>query len=225
MMKPELCIGARGWRHESWVGEFYPDDMPRDWWLAYYSNEFDAVLVPWNYLQDAQPDIVQSWLDDTDETFRFFLELPASASKERVKTVLDTLGPRLGGILFNEIINESKISADNSFPLAEWVDIATAYAPLAVDWGSAQSSGFSIVNQYQLGCYWRLEENDPTDCGGSLGIAELNSSSSHDPKSLKNFMQHCRSVHGPTTIGFFFAGDSPSIDEMRNAIMILQMLG
>ena len=40
-----LRLGARGWRHAHWENDFYPDDLPPDWQLAYYANEFSTVLV------------------------------------------------------------------------------------------------------------------------------------------------------------------------------------
>jgi len=224
MKKPELWIGARGWRHASWVGDFYPDDMPQEWWLAYYSNEFDAVLVPWAYLQDMQSDALQTWLDDTDENFAFFVELPLSASKKHVSIILDAFKPRLGGILLNQITTAAEVTA-NVKAATDWIENAKQYAPIAVAWDCIQAGNSLLSQRHQLGCYWRPEEHELHECGGSLGIAELNSISSHDPKSLKNLLEHCRSVLGPSTISLFFGGDSPSIDEMRNAIMILQMLG
>jgi hypothetical protein len=224
MNKPEIWIGARGWRHESWVGEFYPDDMPHDWWLAYYTNEFDTVLVPWDYLQNARAETLQAWLDEANEDFVFFIELPLSASKAQVETVLDALGPRVGGILLNDITSNSKIITDG-IAAVDWLELAKARAPVAIDWGSLMPDSAAIDLSYPLGCYWCPEEKDLIECGGSLGIAELNSVTRHDPKLIKNLLENCRSVPGPTTIGLFFGGDAPRIDEMRNAIMILQMLG
>ena len=224
MSKPEIWIGARGWRHESWLGGFYPDDMPQEWWLAYYSNEFDSVLVPWDYLKDARPDTLQTWIEEASDSFVFFIELPLSAPKELVVKILETLGPRLGGILLNSITTTDEITSD-VIAAADWIEIAKAHAPIAVYRKSLTSSGDLIAQQYQWGCYWRPDAENCHQCHGDLGIAEVQSGTIHDPKSLKNILEHCRSVQGPTTIGLFFGGDAPRIDEMRNAIMILQMLG
>ena len=42
----ELLLRARDWEHPAWNQEFYPDDLPEDWRLSYYANEFPVVLVP-----------------------------------------------------------------------------------------------------------------------------------------------------------------------------------
>ncbi len=41
-----LTIGAESWLHKSWQGSFYPEDLPEDWQLEFYSNQFYCVLVP-----------------------------------------------------------------------------------------------------------------------------------------------------------------------------------
>lgn len=41
-----LQIGTYGWQHNHWLGSFYPEDLPVDWQLDYFSNAFRAVLVP-----------------------------------------------------------------------------------------------------------------------------------------------------------------------------------
>ena len=221
MNKPEIRIGARGWRHESWFGEFYPDEMPHEWWLTYYSNEFENVLVPWSYLQDCEVATVQTWLDDTHDRFVFFLELAASASPQYVEAILRTLSPRLGGVLITEC-NSNAITADK-LSAVEWIDSATTYAPVAVKWDAITADVVTNALSRPLGCFWRPEQTQLSQCTG-LGIAEI-SGNNHTPKDLKKIIEHCRSVQGATTISLFFGGDTPSIEEMRNAIMILQMLG
>ena len=53
ILKQMMNLGAYGWRHKHWSNTFYPEDLPvdadDDWRLAYYSNEFNAVLVPADY--------------------------------------------------------------------------------------------------------------------------------------------------------------------------------
>lgn len=41
-----LSIGAVNWTHAKWQGGYYPDDMPTEWQLDFYSNQFNSVLLP-----------------------------------------------------------------------------------------------------------------------------------------------------------------------------------
>jgi hypothetical protein len=218
MNSPDIIIGAKGWRHASWEGTFYPDDLPVEWQLPYYSNEFDSVLVPADYLHNADPDSLQSWIEDSPENFRFFLELPVAASGAWLEKVLNTLVPRLGGVLFTDA------SAQQPYTV-ELIDTVRHYAPVVASRDALHALGAPSAAVQNVGCYWRPEEINLDKCGGALGIAELGSDVRHDPKMLKNILQHCRSLQGATTIGVFFGGDAPQIEEMRNAIMILQMMG
>jgi len=48
----ELVVGARGWEHAQWLETYYPDDLPEDWQLDYYANEFGCVDHIWNPSSD-----------------------------------------------------------------------------------------------------------------------------------------------------------------------------
>lgn len=77
-LKQEIKLGAYGWRHDNWNATFYPEDLPAgkedDWRLAYYSNEFDSVLVPASYWQSTQGVGSEAWLGDVHENFKFLVE-------------------------------------------------------------------------------------------------------------------------------------------------------
>ncbi len=88
-------VGARGWEHEDWVGNFYPDDLPADWRLTYYNNFFTCCYLGYSaWAQQPEATLLQ-WLDDTLPRFRFVLETPASLSEaDRVRLAI--LAPRTG---------------------------------------------------------------------------------------------------------------------------------
>jgi len=76
-MSLEILVGAWGWKHNSWGNDqFYPDDLPADWRLSYYSNEFDMVVIPAEYWASA--DLEEDWLDDVDDDFEFYLQWPVN---------------------------------------------------------------------------------------------------------------------------------------------------
>ena len=91
-----MLIGSVGWRHRHWQDSFYPDTLPEDWWLTYYSNEFGCVLVPVAQLGQTT---IAAWRDDTHERFRFFLELGPDPDWVAAGDAAQSLGSRLGGIL------------------------------------------------------------------------------------------------------------------------------
>jgi hypothetical protein len=69
-----ILLGSLGWSWPGWVDNFYPQDMPPEWRLAYYNTQFDCVFVPsvqWLGVANAE---LEQWREDTREQFLFLLE-------------------------------------------------------------------------------------------------------------------------------------------------------
>lgn len=92
-----LRYGARGWEHPGWAGTFYPDDLPPQWRLAYYANEFATVLVPWERWIGAPAAELAGWVEETGERFRFLLEVADAGRAAGRPEAAAALGPRFGG--------------------------------------------------------------------------------------------------------------------------------
>ncbi|HET19513.1 MAG TPA: DUF72 domain-containing protein, partial [Chromatiales bacterium] len=89
---------AWGWRHETWRGGFYPDDLPVEWQLTFYANEFDALgLDAATWLEPSMEELA-GWVADTREGFRIYPELPARPVPD-LEARLNVLAPRLGATL------------------------------------------------------------------------------------------------------------------------------
>jgi hypothetical protein len=105
-LNDNINVGTYGWRHSHWLSGFYHEDMPQEWQLAYYSNEFNCVLVPADYWQADHGYDCDSWLDDVHEDFVFYLELPATlatdSAKQQFLQQVSLLQPQLAGIVINE---------------------------------------------------------------------------------------------------------------------------
>ena len=107
-----LKVGARGWRHERWLTSYYPDDLPEDWQLTYYANDFEVVIVPQAYWTPSKGYPVGDWQEAVGENFRFYLEYPPLDSDEEIKCFQNQcieLGDLLGGIVVAEGFNVDKV--------------------------------------------------------------------------------------------------------------------
>lgn len=117
-----VSIAARGWTHPRWRPGFYPDDLPDEWRLTYYNNEFAAVVVPAEQWPGAD---YGQWLEDTDPRFRFYLQLPPQADaalRAQLERARQALGPRLGGLLAPEEEGEgwNELLAGQRLEVAHW---------------------------------------------------------------------------------------------------------
>lgn len=64
-------VAAWGWLGKPWAAA-YPDDLPEEWRLDYYANEYDAVVVPSGDWRGQESETLQQWLDEAPEGFRFY---------------------------------------------------------------------------------------------------------------------------------------------------------
>lgn len=111
-----LRVGAYGWQHEHWLSEFYPEDLPKDWQLSYYANEYSTVLVPANYWQSEiwSP---EQWQEDVPEHFMFFIECPKLDDYDDFLEEVSFLGNQLGGIIVDD-----QIVLETNYPVYCWHD-------------------------------------------------------------------------------------------------------
>ena len=112
-----ILMGAADWHHQEWGNDiFYPDDLPEDWYLSFYANEFPVALVKneqWLDV-DAAEKIVDEIIEQATPGFKCVFELDLSANnwecleeiQSRVK-YLDNAQEFLGGLLV--LINAQSI--------------------------------------------------------------------------------------------------------------------
>ncbi len=101
-MAENIQLAVRGWQHPHWCGSFYPDDLPDDWQLTYYSNEFDAVLVPAEFWHSARLRQSIDWCAQVPAEFSFYVEWPMSldaSARAELYHQLVAMQPNLAGLL------------------------------------------------------------------------------------------------------------------------------
>lgn len=100
----QIELAAYGWEGTQW-STFYPDEMPPEWRLEYYSNEFSSLVVPAADWAKASIDEASAWLEAVPEGFHFYWEIAnaedASRLLELVSQLTPPVGEHLGGWLFH----------------------------------------------------------------------------------------------------------------------------
>lgn len=87
-----VYLGAAGWNAPAWLDEFYPEDMPEDWRLAFYNTQFRCVYLERGAWAGLNPEIWAQWANETHESFRFVLE--SSGSAETDAAAVEAFGGR-----------------------------------------------------------------------------------------------------------------------------------
>lgn len=216
-----LLIGACGWSHASWAVDFYPQDLPLDWRLSYYANEFPVVLVTakeWN-LAGAE---ASQWCEACDASFRFILEISANSAEEAATQLYKAtaFGDRSVGILLRTNVNSDVQT------LQSLLDSVIAISPLCVDFGinNPVDSVLQLLRHRQISCCWH-GEGEPADLMlGPLAVSRIIGNDA-SPRQIRHWVETCLNAgdeHRQTIL--LFEGDPPNIEVIRQAQIILDLL-
>ena len=183
--------------------QFYPEDIPEDWLLDYYSNEFRVILL--------QPQDI-CCLNDT-----------AGALEER-KTVdwlaeLDEINEDLGREDFVIVIDISEYPVDQQNALREYTDrIDNCFSGI-------DSTTLLPLDSQRLGVsgQWGGSHNQK----GRQLFYLLSEPREIEPVSLKELIAHIRhhaAEIGAASADVLFASDVSALNNCRNAIVLDSMM-
>lgn len=57
-----MVIGTSGWSYDDWAGTFYPPELRKEKWLAYYARFFRTVEVNSTYYSFPSPAMIAGWV-------------------------------------------------------------------------------------------------------------------------------------------------------------------
>jgi uncharacterized protein YecE (DUF72 family) len=106
-----IRIGTSGWQYDDWKGCFYPKDLPKTRWLAYFSKQFSTVEVNNTFYRLPKQDAFVRWRQESAPGF--CVTVKASRYITHIRRLRDPadslelmwsrcrhLGPKLGPVLF-----------------------------------------------------------------------------------------------------------------------------
>jgi uncharacterized protein YecE (DUF72 family) len=108
----ELFVGTSGFSYAEWKGRFYPAGLPDAQMLSSYAERLPTVEINNTFYRMPQASLLEGWNQKvTSHGFTFALKAPRSITHiSRLKdagegtgrflAVAETLGPRLGPVLF-----------------------------------------------------------------------------------------------------------------------------
>lgn len=71
-----FLVGTSGYSYKEWKGGFYPEKLPQKEMLGYYSQRLSTVEINNTFYRVPTTSIVESWAQQTPESFRFVLKAP-----------------------------------------------------------------------------------------------------------------------------------------------------
>jgi len=221
-----LTIGACGWDYPQWNDDFYPDDLPDEWRLGFYGNEFPVVLIPAQAWQQGVA-AVRAWLDETHDAPDFICEWPASETRvgeyEQVLEMISLLRTRVLAIVVP--LDEP---ADGR--LLRYLQQLEQLAPLALD-VSAQADPQSMADAVQahlrkpVSMVWHGEpQTQALLARGELAIARINQTQ-EQPRTMRAIIEALLGcAQGKARLLLLIDGQPPSLRQLRAAGVIQDLL-
>ncbi|NOX75675.1 MAG: hypothetical protein GXP17_03470 [Gammaproteobacteria bacterium] len=225
-MHTEFFVAPRGWAHSDWHGDFFPDDLPDDWRLSYFSNEFRAVVLPESDWLGMAVVEIERWVSDTPEAFLFYLEIESlTVDWSRVAELIQPIGGQLGGF----ILRPDAVDEDLAL-MASSLDSATALAPVSLllpEGMEPSVSGLSLVTKCGVELGWRAQTGIPYWRGGGLAVTHVPSNVNDTPRQWRETIE--ASLAGGSggahrVMLVVLEGSAPKLDHLRAAVMIGDML-
>ncbi|MGB9770632.1 MAG: DUF72 domain-containing protein [Candidatus Kapaibacteriota bacterium] len=133
-----IYIGTSGWAFPNWVGVLYPEGLPQNKWLNFYSQIFNCVEVNSTFYRLFKPSTYLNWAKTVGNDFKFIIKVPQEISHKK-KLVnagkeldeffenIENLRPKIGLVLLQlppsfstpiDIFSDVIAYISSKFPLA-----------------------------------------------------------------------------------------------------------
>lgn len=67
----QLFLGLSGYQYSDWKGKFYPPDLPKSQWLAFYAEHFNTLEDNGSFYTSFKKSTYENWFDATPSSFTF----------------------------------------------------------------------------------------------------------------------------------------------------------
>jgi hypothetical protein len=202
-----LLLGARDWEHSAWNMDFYPEDLPVDWRLSYYANEFQVVMVPATRWMESGPEELAQWREEVPQGFRFYLEVDDGGRigawvRRWGEPLCEVLASLACGLVVPDLVTAASVeTACPGIPV---------YKPAQASGGA----GDLFVRDGQAGA-------------GAGALLCIDSRDLPDLRRLRTLVEELVSLpgqdQGPAAL--IYTGDQVSMGSLEEARTLLQLLG
>ena len=196
-----LQIGTYGWQYDSWVGGFYPEDIPTDWQLDYYSNAYRVLLVPEQAWLTWTEEDYEEILDAVEGDFGFYFEVvdELDASKEpQLTKIFETFSKAAKGVvMFSE--KDNRPTSCYGLPV-------------------------TLISKRQILPGWHWQEQDFTCSGEPCGVIfELTNQPKEQTMLLNSFVESLPDEYEGAPL--FIKGNDIDMTQVYNLKTIGEFLG
>ena len=214
-------IGSLGWQHPVLVEQFYPVDLPEDWQLVFYGNEFPVVMISAQVCAALSDTALSSWEENSSDEFRFILEVAGSVAVDRLQfsSFLQMITPLQGKIaalvLSCEESNLERILSATQCQYPRIVDMGDE-PPGERTVSLCVNEGVGIVT-HAGGDIYPISSTIPV----LLRIPDAGS----DLKTMRRILEQClKQTSNQQPVYLIFIAQPPPVEFMEQAKTLLELL-
>lgn len=149
----QVYIGTSGWSFANWVGVLYPEGLPQNKWLNYYSQVFNCVEVNSTFYRLFKTNTYQSWIRSVDDKFKFIIKIPQEISHKKrlinVQKDLDDFFENIQVLKHKMGLLLLQLPPSFNTPIdifSEVVSYIRSYYPLAVEFRNYYANSDEVLN-------------------------------------------------------------------------------
>ena len=212
-----ILIGSYGWQHEGWQDSYYPDDLPPEWRLGYYSNEFPLAVVTGR--EQAQAAELPDEMADCREDLWVLISVPNDAGLESAVDLLQQL-PRQGGLLLQV---DPTAHRDPHAWLTQIAPRLNGH-PLCVDPVRLLNEAWrDALRARSIGWSWNPHSDADGLALGPLAVIRVDGACS--ARQLRDYLEAALAVSRPTRqVVLVLDGQPPDVETLRQAKQIEELL-
>lgn len=209
-----ILIGSLGWQYDAWQDSFYPEDMPLEWRLGFYSNEFPLAVITDNERHD-EAELLES-MDDCREDMLLLLSVAVAQDDDSALAQACRLAkqfPRQAGLLLQ--IDPSVITDPERW--LEQVGGECGELPVCIMPGAPLNENWrEALQAHGIGWGWNRHTDRDGLGVGPLAIMQVEQGAT--PRELRDHLEAGLAVSDEQRhVGLMFTGEPPSIEAMRQA--------
>lgn len=148
---PHCVCSTVGFDSAQW-DDYYPEECPDDWKIAYFMNDFQAVyLTPKMWFNNAE--LIASVADEIEGVFDLVVELPSAISMDNIQATLDqlnVLNPHIACLVLN--ID----SINNIEPIIEFIQ--AQYDVSLTQQNNDSTLILSLAKRYKTKLVWYFDQ-------------------------------------------------------------------
>ena len=225
-----ILIGAAGWLHKDWQSSFYPDDLPADWLLGYYSNEFPVVLIPAATWPGIKTEI-HEWLEDSADELLILCEAAPALLAQPADSAVSALQEYIAELsVLAEHLLGVLIPVDHQCPdIASILTNLQSPVPLCIELqyevSEAELTNLqNICVNKKIGICWHGRSDTTGLSYGQLAVSRIQGKG----LNLRELREVVESIVNVTKLEqssvLIIDGNPPDIETIRNANVILELI-